>query len=265
MRKIAVFTYGRFQPPHVKHGELIKTVIDKAEEVGGTPFIFTSQKHNDFENPEKAIKYMKSKAYKNWSSSGFNPELFKSTPLNENPLKPEYKIILLEYMYGDLFQNYEKPCCIVEDRVTNPFSAMYYLIEKGFNKLIMIVGKDREEGFRKTFEKYENVEIHGIQRPEKSYSGTQLRKMAISGDKEALNEAMGNKLNKEQLNNLMQEINSGVLIQDEIMSTLSKPKTKTLKSKSKTIRRRNYGGKNKKYKTKKKIKSKSKSKSNIMK
>ena len=268
MGKIAVFTYGRFQPPHIKHGELIQTVIQKANEIGGTPFIFTSQKHNNFTNEEKAKKYMKSKSYKTWSDSDFRPELFESTLLNENPLKPGYKVILLQYLYGNLFQNYEKPCCIVEDQVTNPLSAMYYLTDRGFDKIIMIVGKDREEGFKKAFEKYDHVEIHGIDRPEKSYSGTRLRKMAISGDKEALNKAMGNKFNEQQLDYLIHEINSGVRvpnhIQSKLESTLSnsktKTKTKTLKSKPKTMKQKTHGGKNKKYKTKKN----KKSKSNIM-
>ena len=33
--KKAVFTFGRFQPLHSKHGELIDSVIKNAEEVHG--------------------------------------------------------------------------------------------------------------------------------------------------------------------------------------------------------------------------------------
>ena len=41
---IATMIFGRFQPPHKSHGQLIDLVIEKANRVGGTPFVFLLQK-----------------------------------------------------------------------------------------------------------------------------------------------------------------------------------------------------------------------------
>ncbi len=56
---IATMIFGRFQPPHKSHSQLIDLVIEKANEVGGTPFVFTSKKSNDFNDPQKLTTYIK--------------------------------------------------------------------------------------------------------------------------------------------------------------------------------------------------------------
>ena len=58
VQNTAVFAFGRFQPPHSKHAELIDEVIRIAQENGGDAFLFTSQKDNKFEDPEKARKFL---------------------------------------------------------------------------------------------------------------------------------------------------------------------------------------------------------------
>ena len=47
--KKAVFTFGRFQPPHSKHGKLIDSVIKHAVDVDGDAYLFTSKKDNNFD------------------------------------------------------------------------------------------------------------------------------------------------------------------------------------------------------------------------
>ena len=45
----ACMLFGRFQPPHQGHGELLDFVIETAKSQDGTAFLFTSQKDNNFE------------------------------------------------------------------------------------------------------------------------------------------------------------------------------------------------------------------------
>lgn len=182
MEKVAVFTFGRFQPVHKKHGMLIEEVINIANKYNGTPFIFTSQKHNNFEDFKTAKTYMNSRDFKTMTENMFpdKPDEFISTKHNENPLKPEYKIQILHKLYDDLFDGISKPCCIIDDIIKSPFSAIGYMKNHGFDKFIMVVGEDREDNFRKAFERIdEDIEIIGLARPKETYSGTKLRHMAI--------------------------------------------------------------------------------------
>lgn len=52
---IAVVTVGKFQGPHFGHRVLIQKVADIAEEVGGTPFIFTSTSKDIITKPHFKI------------------------------------------------------------------------------------------------------------------------------------------------------------------------------------------------------------------
>lgn len=215
----AVFTYGRFQPPHINHGELIQKVIDIAKANNATPFIFTSQKHNNFEDLKKAKAYYNSNGYKEMLKTN----KFKSTKHNENPLKPHDKLELLHLMYDDKFNDFSNPCCIVNDKVLSPFQAKYWLEERNFTDLVMIVGKDREENFKNAFN---DVHVIGIDRPETTYSGTKLRIMALNDQLDELNQAMGNKLNTKQLETLVQKIKNGVTIPTNILDNSTRKKQK---------------------------------------
>ena len=44
----ACMLFGRFQPPHQGHGELLDFVVETAKSQDGTAFLFTSQKDNNF-------------------------------------------------------------------------------------------------------------------------------------------------------------------------------------------------------------------------
>ena len=45
--KIAVYAFGRFQPPTRMHLKLIEAVVAIAHQQGGVPYLFTSQKFNN--------------------------------------------------------------------------------------------------------------------------------------------------------------------------------------------------------------------------
>ena len=242
MGKLAVFTFGRFQPVHKNHGMLIQKVIDVAKERDGIPFIFTSQKHNDFEDYKKAKTYMNSKEFKTMTQNMFpvKPDQFISTKHNENPLKPKDKIAILHKLYDDLFKNIPKPCCIVDDIIQTPFNAIHNMKDKGFTKFVMIVGEDRENSFRTMFEKYDeyDVEVIGLPRPEHTYSGTKLRHMAIQDNRDGLKEAMGNKMTNEDIDLLIHKIKEGVTVPEKHRSRYmeeSMRKNKTRKQSRATV------------------------------
>ena len=56
--KNAIFTYGRFQPPHIQHRNLFNELLDKSIELDAKPFIFTSHKSNKFWNDVKKKSYI---------------------------------------------------------------------------------------------------------------------------------------------------------------------------------------------------------------
>ena len=49
-QRTAVYTYGRYQPPHIKHGEVIQHIAQDAMNQGGRAFLFPSQSYNNFDN-----------------------------------------------------------------------------------------------------------------------------------------------------------------------------------------------------------------------
>ncbi len=50
-QKLAVFTFGRFNPPTGGHEKMINAVNEVAKNRGGTPFIFPSTTHDAKKNP----------------------------------------------------------------------------------------------------------------------------------------------------------------------------------------------------------------------
>lgn len=49
--KVAVFTFGRFNPPTIGHAMLIQKLEKTAKKVGGVPFVFASPVHDKKKNP----------------------------------------------------------------------------------------------------------------------------------------------------------------------------------------------------------------------
>ena len=86
--KTACMGYGRFQPPHKSHGELVDLIIEKSEIENADAFLFTSQKDNDFKDPKKASSYINSR-----SDSAKKKKI-------ENPIQIEDKLDLLNRLHG---------------------------------------------------------------------------------------------------------------------------------------------------------------------
>ena len=169
--RLAVFAFGRFQPPHSKHAEMIDTVIRIANENGGHAFLFTSQKDNKFEDNENARKFL---------STGSDKIKKK---MSENPLKIADKLRFLHFYHGDKSINIVP---VNEVGITTPFQATGWLISQGYNSIIMIGGEDRKDlltGIGKMCEKV-GVKFNSvaIERSKDSASGTQARAIADAGN-----------------------------------------------------------------------------------
>ena len=87
MVKVAVFTFGRFQPPHKGHGSLIKQVHEVAKEWSADPFIFTSNSTDYSDDVDERMKKI---------------EKGKS---NRNPLSVDEKIFWLRKLYPEYYDS----------------------------------------------------------------------------------------------------------------------------------------------------------------
>ena len=161
----ACMLFGRFQPPHQGHGELLDLVVGTAKSQDGTAFLFTSQKDNNFEDPKKLKSYINSKSPKTQKEK------------SENPIKVRDKLNILEKLHGHKDINIID---VVNENIKNPFQAINWLREKGYSKIIFMAGTDRFGEYSKSFLKYKDVEIQELGRPEDAISGTDVRNLALN-------------------------------------------------------------------------------------
>jgi hypothetical protein len=160
----ACMLFGRFQPPHQGHGELLDFVIETAKSQDGTAFLFTSQKDNNFEDPKKIKSYRNSKSPKTQKQK------------LENPIKIADKLSILEKLHGhkDI-----EIVDVVHEEIKNPFQAVDWLRRKGYSKIVFMAGTDRFTEYTKSFLKYPDIEVLELERPESGISGTGVRNLAL--------------------------------------------------------------------------------------
>lgn len=178
---VAVFTFGRFQPPTTGHKLLIDAVSTIANENGADGYIFVSSKIN---NPRhKNVNAIT----RNMKKSGN----FTSTGNNENPLTVDAKILFLNKMYPKSGRDVRFINTTKNDCRTVP-SVFQKLFDAGYTKIIMVVGSDRVESFSASFKRNNdsvtvvsagerNLENESSNDPTKM-SGTKMRKAALRGD-----------------------------------------------------------------------------------
>ena len=164
--KTAYMGYGRFQPPHKSHGELVDLIIEKSEIEHADAFLFTSQKDNDLRDPKKARSYI-----------GSRSENAKKKKI-ENPIQIEDKLEILYKLHG------HKNITIVDvinEQIKDPFRAVTWLKNKGYTKIIFFAGSDRFHSYQTAFRRddFDMVEIRELLRPVDSISGTEVREIAI--------------------------------------------------------------------------------------
>jgi len=169
--KHVIFTYGRFQPPHVGHALLIHQVRDQAIAHHAIPYIIVSASCND--------KWFSSKIYK----SQREENTFTSCSKNENPLTVKQRIHYLRKMFP-----YVK-FISADDYGVNMFKVIGHLREAGFTKFTALFGPDRATKFQQLFNRVEessrekseppiHIDVHVVDN--RIQSGTRMREAAVA-------------------------------------------------------------------------------------
>jgi nicotinic acid mononucleotide adenylyltransferase len=258
--KVAVFTFGRFQPPTVGHRHLLSEVVRIAEEKKGNAYAFVSASMNDNDKLKNTIikksNGTKSKKRKVEESDIAVPtsdmigDLVKRFP---NPLSCKEKKDYMDIMFKDLElkihtadvfkyknENYEINSSI--------FSIVYILkTVLSYKKIYFVVGSDRKESFQRMFGKDNTVEVIGVDRNEVStdiitgMSGTKMRTAALQDNFEFFKQGVSGLTDKDALG-LMNAIREAykfppsqtVLSQGGYKKKVAKPKPKKKNRKVKT-------------------------------
>lgn len=175
-KKVAVFTYGRNNPPTIGHEKLFDKTMEVANSHGVKPHIFTSHSQDE----------------------------------KKNPLSAEHKVKLIQSAYPDAnvgSSSREMPSL---------FHLASHLYNQGHRHLVMVAGSDRVKEYQETLNKYNGVPgRHGMYKfdsisvvsagrrdpdsddPASKMSGTLLRTHASSGNKKAFHAGLMSKLSDE--------------------------------------------------------------------
>ena len=170
--KVAVITFGRFNPPTIGHEKMIDRIMAVAKRNGGDAFVFASASQDAKKNPfpyDEKIKLMK----KMFPVKGFN--IFKYSG----------------------------------KKVPTVMHAASELYKDGYEELIMVVGSDRVRQFQKLLPDYNGVEgkPHGFydfgkisiesageRDPDadgaEGMSASKMRQYAVDGDYESFSAGM---------------------------------------------------------------------------
>ena len=121
--KVAVFTFGRFNPPTTGHEKLIEKVASVAKQNSAQYFVYPSHSQN----------------------------------AKKDPLPHSKKIAYMRAMFPSHKKN------IIASKERNVFEIATGLYNKGFSSVIMVVGSDRVQEFEAILNKYNGVDgRHGL-------------------------------------------------------------------------------------------------------
>lgn len=113
---IAVFAFGRFNPPTVAHQKLIKQVQDLATKLNGRPYIFLSHTQNN----------------------------------KTDPLSFQEKLDYVEGVYG------KEQVVFGDAGVKTIVQVLQKLQDEGRTKVVMVAGSDRVQNFTRLLNQYNN-------------------------------------------------------------------------------------------------------------
>ena len=120
-KKTAVITFGRFNPPTIGHDKMVKAILKNAKRHGGDPYVFASG----------------------------------SQDAKKNPLPYEEKMVLMQKMFPARGYNLFR---YAQAKVPTVMHAASKLHEDGYEELVMVVGSDRVNQFKKLLPMYNGVE-----------------------------------------------------------------------------------------------------------
>lgn len=232
-----IFTIGRMNPPTTGHMGLVKKMIERANEV------------EEKEGNKAQVAVILSHTHEK--------------DVAKNPLKcKDYKRELVREMIDKLQQKINKDkkvnvdvLCMDDEKVPNMYSSIGALVRKYQpKKMILCIGKDRDENYSGITKYYKDVEIEVVDRPEGAMSATEMRGYVTSNDMKTFVEKMEQTgLDKERIEELYGKLHE-VLLQKSVSVSASAKEVKTRKRKADT----QSGGKHKRAKTNKKRNTKTK-------
>lgn len=156
--KLAVFAFGRFNPPTRGHEKLINAVLHEAHVRGGDAFIFTSHSQDS----------------------------------KKNPLEYGVKITFMRQLFPTANVVDDQNTSGISRPIKNAFDAAGYLSSLGYTDIVLVAGSDRVSEYQTRFNKagqfFKSFEVvsAGIRDPEAEdaagMSGTKAREAAKTGD-----------------------------------------------------------------------------------
>lgn len=185
----AVFTFGRFNPPTVGHEKLITAVETVAKNKGGDYFIYGSMSQDAKKNP---LEHTKKMSY-----------LKKMFPKHRNSI-------------------------ISNTKAKTAIDSAVELYGKGYTNLIMVVGSDRIDDFKKLLTTYNGVEAkHGFYDYDKievvsagerdpdadgveGMSASKMREAAVKGDFQTFRMGTPKSLSDNETKKLFNDIRKGL-------------------------------------------------------
>lgn len=195
-KKVAVFTFGRMNPPTVGHEKLIKKVLDVAKSNGAKPFVFVSHTQD----------------------------------AKKNPLTSKQKVKYLEL--GS--RGVSKGVFINDSKVRTPFDAVKYVKDAGYTDIIMVVGQDRVQTFKSAITPYiahpdENKSLNidsfdvvsaGQRDPDADdvtgMSASKMREYAIRGDYKSFRTGVLSGLSDKYAKELYDDVRAGLRIVEQL-------------------------------------------------
>lgn len=187
-KKVAVLTFGRFNPPTIGHVKLVDAVLRVAKKEKATPFIYLSHTQDAKRNPlshRDKVKYLGMSA-------------------------PEAK----RYIKG-------------KSKAKTIFDAIEEINDSGFTNLIIVVGDDRVTEFESLISRYIDdysnlrdfkVVSAGQRDPDASgvegMSASKAREFAVSGDYKKFAKSVSKSVSDRFKKQMYDEIRAGLNIRD---------------------------------------------------
>jgi len=184
-----VFTFGRFQPPHIGHALLINNVLRLAKELKADHYVVISASCNEDGNNSKKKKWIGTPAYTKQRTE----RTFTSCAKNENPLKIDRKLHYLQRMFPTV-----RFLC-ADEFGSNMFAVLGHLKDAGYTQFTGAFGSDRAVEMTKTFARVDataaadrklGINVVSIgERDDKAddvtgASATKMREAAVRGEPE---------------------------------------------------------------------------------
>ena len=181
-----VFTFGRFQPPHIGHALLINNVLRLAKDLKADHYVVISASCND---DGKKKKWIGTPAYAKQRTE----RTFTSCAKNENPLKIDRKLHYLQRMFPTV-----RFLC-ADEFGSNMFAVLGHLKDAGYTQFTGAFGSDRAIEMTKTFARVDEnaaadrklgINVVSIgERDDKAddvtgASATKMREAAVRGEPE---------------------------------------------------------------------------------